>query len=97
LHKGEDMCSDALVRDIKPAKVELEGGKEYFICACGRSKDGIFCDGSHEGTNCTPLKVQVQESKAYFICMCKTSAGFPFCDGTHKKYSAEDIGKNIQL
>lgn len=89
------MCNDALVFDNKPSKVELEAHKEYYICACGRSKNGVFCDGSHKVTSCTPFKVQVQESRGYFICMCKASRNFPFCDGTHKQYSNDDIGKSV--
>jgi len=27
-----------------PAKVNLEAGKEYFWCRCGRSKTQPFCD-----------------------------------------------------
>ena len=32
-------------------KINLETGKDYYWCACGLSKDGIFCDGSHKSTN----------------------------------------------
>jgi CDGSH-type Zn-finger protein len=30
-----------------PAKVELEEGKNYVWCRCGRSNNQPFCDGSH--------------------------------------------------
>jgi len=30
-----------------PYKVEVEAGKTYYFCACGRSKSQPFCDGSH--------------------------------------------------
>ncbi len=90
------MCKDAIVFSNKPKGVTLEAGIEYSICACGRSKDGVFCDGSHEGTTCLPKKVTVEKTKQYHICMCKTSSNFPFCDGTHSIYSDEDIKERVQ-
>lgn len=38
----------------KPMNVELEEGKEYYWCSCGRSDNQPFCDGSHRGTSFTP-------------------------------------------
>ena len=32
---------------LNPYQVELEAGKRYAWCACGRSKRQPFCDGSH--------------------------------------------------
>lgn len=90
------MCKDAVVFNNKPKATLLEADKEYFICACGRSEDGVFCDGSHEGTTCEPIKTVVQKTKQYHVCMCKTSANFPFCDGTHSIYSDDEIKKTIK-
>jgi len=90
------MCKDAIVFCNKPKGVTLEAGAEYFLCACGRSKDGVFCDGSHEGTECLPKAVSVEKTKPYHICLCKTSNNFPFCDGTHSIYSDADIGKGVK-
>jgi len=67
-----------------PYKVELEAGKTYFWCACGKSQNQPFCDGSHKGGSFTPTKFTAEESKTAFLCGCKHSAKAPFCDGTHK-------------
>ncbi|MCW8895054.1 MAG: CDGSH iron-sulfur domain-containing protein [Sulfurimonas sp.] len=91
------MCKDAIVFNNKPKGVTLEAGTTYFICSCGKSKDGIFCDGSHEGSECLPKKVTVEKTKPYQICMCKTSKNFPFCDGTHSFYTDDDVGKGVKL
>lgn len=66
-----------------PAKVELEKGKDYYWCRCGRSKSQPFCDGSHKGSDITPLKFTADASGSVALCQCKASANAPFCDGTH--------------
>lgn len=91
------MCKDAIVFHNKPKGVTLEAGVEYFICSCGRSKDGIFCDGSHKGTECLPKKVIVEKTKPYLVCLCKSSKNFPFCDGTHSTYGDDEVGKSVKL
>ncbi len=90
------MCNDCLVFAASPAKVELQESKSYFICACGRSKDGVFCDGSHKGTDCLPFKFTPPQSKSYMICRCKASASFPLCDGTHSKLK-DQVGQHPKL
>lgn len=66
-----------------PVKTELEAGKDYFWCKCGRSSTQPFCDGSHAGTGIAPLKFTAEETKSAVLCQCKASANAPFCDGTH--------------
>jgi len=67
-----------------PFAVEVEKGKDYHWCACGRSKSQPFCDGSHKGSDFTPLKYTATESKAVYFCGCKQSKNGALCDGTHK-------------
>ena len=68
-----------------PVKVTLKANQDYFYCTCGKSKDGVFCDGSHKGTGFTPMKFSVNEEKDYHLCSCKRSSNQPFCDGSHSK------------
>ena len=65
--------------------VEVEEGKTYFWCACGRSKKQPFCDGSHKDTGFNPVKYTAEASKKVFFCGCKHSSKKPLCDGTHNK------------
>ncbi|MFD2207149.1 CDGSH iron-sulfur domain-containing protein [Kiloniella antarctica] len=67
-----------------PSKVELEEGKTYFWCACGRSEKQPFCDGRHKGTEFKPLSFTAETSKQHYLCQCKHSSKKPFCDGSHK-------------
>lgn len=69
-----------------PFSVTLEAGKDYWWCACGRSKNQPFCDGTHKASGeFTPVKYTATESKTAFFCGCKATANAPLCDGTHKK------------
>ena len=43
-----------VIAKYKPCYAELEKGKRYFWCACGRSKNQPYCDGSHKGTGIVP-------------------------------------------
>ncbi|MFQ5564256.1 MAG: CDGSH iron-sulfur domain-containing protein [Parvularculaceae bacterium] len=67
-----------------PFAVEVEEGETYFWCACGRSGNQPFCDGSHKGTEFTPVKWTAPASSRVFFCGCKHTSGRPLCDGTHK-------------
>lgn len=67
-----------------PYAVEVESGKTYWWCACGKSSSQPFCDGSHKGSEFSPLKFEAEESKKLFFCGCKATASQPLCDGSHK-------------
>ncbi|RMH47778.1 MAG: CDGSH iron-sulfur domain-containing protein [Gammaproteobacteria bacterium] len=67
----------------QPAVLELEPGT-YYWCACGRSQNQPFCDGSHKGTEFTPVAFTVEEKKRVALCQCKQTQQSPFCDGSHR-------------
>ncbi|ODT98415.1 MAG: hypothetical protein ABS83_04475 [Rhodospirillales bacterium SCN 65-16] len=67
-----------------PAKVTLDAGKDYWWCACGRSANQPFCDGSHKGTGLAPVKYTAPKTGDYWLCACKHTHKQPLCDGTHK-------------
>jgi CDGSH-type Zn-finger protein len=67
-----------------PMPVDVEAGKTYWWCACGKSARQPFCDGSHKGSEFTPVKFEATESKQAWFCSCKHSAHKPLCDGSHK-------------
>ena len=68
-----------------PIAVEVEAGKSYWWCACGRSKTQPFCDGSHKPTSFTPVEYKAEKNAKVFFCTCKRSGKMPLCDGSHKK------------
>ncbi len=88
---------DPIVVDLKPTKVELEKGQEYYYCACGKSASQPFCDGSHAGSGIVPRAFTAAETGAAFLCQCRQSSNPPFCDGTHAKVPKEHKGKAFRM
>ncbi|MBM3422894.1 MAG: CDGSH iron-sulfur domain-containing protein [Chlorobi bacterium] len=67
----------------RPTIVREQPGTKYY-CACGKSQNKPWCDGSHKGTGMQPYKVEIDVEKNVVICNCGLSAKLPFCDGAHK-------------
>ena len=63
--------------------VEVEQGKSYFWCSCGKSSKQPFCDGSHKDTKFKPMSYKADQSKKVFFCTCKQTTDPPMCDGSH--------------
>ena len=63
--------------------LEVEEGKSYFWCSCGKSLKQPFCDGSHKGTTFKPFVFKADQSKKVFFCTCKQTNDKPMCDGSH--------------
>jgi len=76
--------TDPVIAQKAPMPVDVEAGKTYFWCACGKSSKQPFCDGAHKGSGIAPVKFTAEADKKLFFCGCKASAKAPFCDGTHK-------------
>ncbi|MDP6566630.1 MAG: CDGSH iron-sulfur domain-containing protein [Alphaproteobacteria bacterium] len=77
--------SEAIIAQKAPYAIELEAGKDYFWCSCGKSSKQPFCDGTHKGSEFAPVKFQVDEAKTAYLCGCKRNDGKPFCNGAHKQ------------
>ncbi len=84
--------SNPIVVDNKPKQTSLKKGDEYYYCACGKSNNQPFCDGSHKGTSFKPIAFKADQDEAH-LCMCKHSKNLPYCDGSHTQFSKEDINK----
>ena len=65
--------------------VEVEAGKSYYWCSCGKSSKQPFCDGSHKGSEFNPVAYKAEATKKMFFCACKQTNNQPFCDGSHNK------------
>jgi CDGSH-type Zn-finger protein len=77
--------SHAIPAQKSPYAVTAEAAREYWWCACGRSKSQPFCDGSHRGSGITPVPFTVAEAQEVWLCGCKGTGTKPFCDGSHNR------------
>jgi len=74
---------DPVIAQRSPYPVQVEAGKSYYWCACGKSTSQPFCDGSHKGGEFTPMKYDATETKTVYFCGCKHTANPVMCDGSH--------------
>jgi CDGSH-type Zn-finger protein len=72
------------IAEKSPIMMEMKPGT-YYWCACGKSSNQPFCDGSHQGSEFTPKKVKIEKEQTVFWCRCKQTDNPPFCDGSHNK------------
>jgi len=80
----EEIMSEPEIPQKAPFIMELEAGT-YWWCACGKSTNQPFCDGSHKGTDFEPIEFTLTEKSKVYLCGCKHSSDRPFCDGAHNK------------
>ena len=75
--------AEPVIAQKSPYAVEVEAGRQYYWCACGRSKNQPFCDGSHSVTDIVPVQYDATAATTVYFCGCKNSGNKPLCDGTH--------------
>jgi CDGSH-type Zn-finger protein len=68
---------------LSPYAVELEEGKTYLWCSCGKSSRQPFCDGSHTDSDFEPTRFKAERTELVYLCGCKKTDDHPFCDGSH--------------
>jgi CDGSH iron-sulfur domain-containing protein 3 len=67
-----------------PYAVNVEAGKSYWWCSCGKSKSQPFCDGAHQGSEYSPVEYKAKQTTTIYFCGCKHGKNGPLCDGSHK-------------
>ena len=75
---------DVKIFQKKPFITKLKAGT-YAWCACGRSENNPYCDGSHKVTDIKPIIETIDEAKTVAWCGCKHSGAKPYCDGSHSR------------
>ena len=77
------MSEETVIAQKAPYAIEVEAGKTYYWCRCGRSKNQPLCDGSHQNSGIEPVAFDAEKTETVYLCGCKKTASEPFCDGTH--------------
>ncbi len=75
--------SDPVMAQSEPFQVDLKAGQRYAWCACGKSENQPWCDGSHKDTEFLPVVWTAEQDETAFMCGCKLTADQPVCDGSH--------------
>ena len=76
--------TEPTIAQKSPYATNVEAGKTYYWCACGKSAQQPFCDGSHMGSGFTPKAFTAEKDGPAYLCGCKHSKNPPFCDGSHR-------------
>jgi CDGSH-type Zn-finger protein len=79
-----DKKTKVTIAGLRSIKLDTEPGI-YFWCACGKSANQPFCDGSHQGTGIEPMQVNIEEKKLIKWCSCKHTKTPPYCDHSHRE------------
>ncbi len=87
--------SKPIVAANSPKPVELESGKTYYFCTCGKSSNQPFCDGSHKGGGMAPQAFTAEKDGTAYLCQCKATGNSPFCDGSHKAISDDQVVEEL--
>ena len=77
----------------EPTEVQLQKGKKYLYCQCGKSRCQPFCDGSHHGSKFKPLLFEAQRTGTARLCNCKITGRAPFCDNSHLRLIDEPLSQ----
>ena len=80
---GNSAMDKPLVAQPTPYFVDVDEGRSYKWCACGRSANQPFCDGSHAGTGIEPVSYIAESTRRVLFCGCKATRRGPICDGSH--------------
>ncbi|MCX8511532.1 MAG: CDGSH iron-sulfur domain-containing protein [Chthoniobacteraceae bacterium] len=68
-----------------PFPVEVQAGKTYYWCSCGKSANQPFCNGAHKGSEFAPIPYTAEKDGTVYFCGCKHSTKGALCDGGHAK------------
>ncbi|KTC85367.1 MULTISPECIES: CDGSH iron-sulfur domain-containing protein [Legionella] len=67
--------------DFFPVAYDVEEGKNYYWCSCGKSRTQPLCDRSDCGSKAVAYHAELTET--VFFCGCKLTKDPPLCDGSH--------------
>ena len=81
----DHLMSKPHIAQKSPFPTQVEEGKSYSWCTCGKSAKQPFCDGAHKGSEFVPLRYKAAETAKVFFCGCKYSKNGALCDGSHSK------------
>ncbi|CDZ78799.1 hypothetical protein BN59_03113 [Legionella massiliensis] len=70
-----------------PIAYDVEEGKTYHWCGCGKSESQPLCDRENCGESSVAYLAPLTET--VYFCACKESKDPPLCDGSHARLLRE--------
>ena len=77
--------------------VDVEQGKSYYWCSCGKSSKQPFCDGSHKGTEFNPFVFKAELTKKCFFALVNKLINSPFVTVHTTKSNIENLDLTVTL
>ncbi len=74
-----------------PIPYEVEEGKIYYWCSCGKSSTPPLCDKEYCGQQAVAYRAILTET--VYFCGCKETQDPPFCDGSHARLLRDYVKK----
>ena len=93
LAEASAMDDESEYKHLMPITIEVQEGKKYFWCSCGKSQHQPLCDQNNCGTKAIAFIAELTEEVC--LCNCKHTKNPPFCDGSHARLLLEAV-KNRQ-
>ena len=90
MNKGQRAGESAIV-------VEVEQGKSYYWCSCGKSFKQPFCDGSNKGTEFNPFVFKAELTKKMFFALVNKLINNPFVTVHTTKSYIENLYLTVNL
>lgn len=78
-----------------PIAHEVEEGKLYKWCGCGKTKTQPLCDRDDCGSKAVSYTAILTET--VYFCACRETKAPPFCDGSHARLMLEYLKKNKKI
>lgn len=66
-------------------RLEVQPGKTYMWCSCGKCRNQPFWDGAEAAPHCTPVAYTATKVMDVDFCGCRITQNPPYCDSTHKQ------------
>jgi CDGSH-type Zn-finger protein len=93
MEKLDNMDDKPDYKHLFPIALEVEQGKRYIWCGCGKSQNPPLCD-KEKGCD-TSVEYLAELNEEVYFCNCKQTKNPPLCDGSHAKLLLEVV-KNRQ-
>lgn len=89
------MSEDATTSQSQSYPLNVQAGRRYLLCQCGRSHKKPLCDGAHAGSGKLPCFYTAPATAPVKVCCCYRTSTRPLCDGSCASAIEDDLGPGL--